>query len=63
MLALQGYVKAQLEWSRKRAKAARLAKKMAREKADEEAKQAQTQAQPFAAEPTAARYDSQKKAA
>lgn len=62
MLALRGYVEARLEWSRKKAKAARLAQKMAREKAAEEAKQAQMSA-PHASEPVAAKYNNKQKAA
>ena len=63
MFALRGYVEAQLEWSRKKAKAAHLAKKLAREKAAEEAKQPQTPTQPFTTEPAAARNNGQQKAA
>ncbi len=59
--ALHGYVEEQLEWSRKRAKASRLARKLAQEKAEDEAEQTRLTENPNA-DPRFDKYDHQKAA-
>ncbi len=62
MIALRSYVASQLEWSRKRDKAARLAQILAREKAEDEAKQAEMVGE-ASSDPLFAKYHENQEAA